>query len=236
MFPETPSAAGGGARSSSRNAAVTKSPPWRIRSDPRSRRMHSSGSTRVPRGRCVSEMTATRVSAAFLSFLEGARERRGPLAVPLRVQLDADAVGSAREPWQLEADRRVVPAVAGRGADDALGAEKRHLPRVALVGRDREPTAETAEVRVRAGDRGRVPPRMERAATAPVLRCGGLHDRVRAAMRPVHVLEATLPAGERDLVDEVEDVVERNPWIACDLRHQLRVERSLRRVVDGRDG
>src|SRR5213592_430186 len=56
-----PSTGGPIARRSSRTAIVTKSPAWRTSSASARRDRHSSGSARAPRGRCVSEMIATRI-------------------------------------------------------------------------------------------------------------------------------------------------------------------------------
>lgn len=64
MLPCTPSTGGPSASSSARNAIETKSPRCRIRSAARSR-SHAGGSRREPRGRCVSEMTATPVAAVY---------------------------------------------------------------------------------------------------------------------------------------------------------------------------
>ena len=65
MLPCTPSTGGPSASSSARNATETKSPRCRIRSAARSRSTHAGGSRREPRGRCVSEMTATPVAAVY---------------------------------------------------------------------------------------------------------------------------------------------------------------------------
>ncbi len=59
MFPWTASTGGPSARSSARNVAETKSPPCRIRSAARQSSTQRAGSARAPRGRCVSERTAT---------------------------------------------------------------------------------------------------------------------------------------------------------------------------------
>jgi hypothetical protein len=67
MFPTTASTDPNEASSSSA-PAETMSPAWRTRSASSSSRMHLRGSRRAPRGRCVSEMTATSASVGYLRF------------------------------------------------------------------------------------------------------------------------------------------------------------------------
>src|SRR3954470_9076729 len=119
MFPLTPSTAGPSPRSSSRNAADTKSPACSTRSAPRRSSTHRAGSARDPRGRCVSEMTATRLRKSLVGAFEGAREDAGAFGIGLRAHGDLDAVGALAQLRQLEEDvaRRVArPLRAGEAA------------------------------------------------------------------------------------------------------------------------
>ena len=73
---------------------------------------------------------------------------------------------------------------------------------------------------------------MQEAVAIAVRRDRRLHCRVGRARGSICELEPALPAGQQGLVDEVEEIQQRDVRIARDHRDQLRVVRALRRVVE----